>query len=352
MSFFRKLARRKAAPAVPGPSSQESAANLTISQDSATNEPSTGLPSTDGQKFTAQTAHRAPDRSGHRYDGVELGGESRSHLGDVYNRHVTYNYGAPFLPSESTEKQRESDDSKRKEAAQLEAERRLQDEKRLANEHQQLEFLQALQFDVMDSRQATVGLAHTNTCAWIVEAPEYVRWRDESYLPEHHGVLWIKGNPGCGKSTLMKYALNLAQDRGDGDVIASFLFNARGQFLEKSAEGMYRSLLHQLLRKLPHLYSSQTHIKQQTWSIELLENVLQTSVLALKPAEHVVLYIDALDECVQDEIRDVVGRFEDLVDIAVTRGLRFSICFSSRHYPHITMNKFEELRLDNRDGHL
>lgn len=86
----------------------------------------------------------------------------------------------------------------------------------------------------MYSRQATIGIAHTDTCTWIVEAPEYLRWRDESCLPEHHGVLWIKGNPGCGKSTLMKYALDIAQkrDQDGGDIIVSFFFNARGQPLE------------------------------------------------------------------------------------------------------------------------
>jgi hypothetical protein len=149
-----------------------------------------------------------------------------------------------------------------------------------------------------------------------------------------------------------KYALQIAQERGDGDVVASFLFNARGQSLDKCAEGMYRSLLHQVLTELPHLYSDRTHVEPPSWSVEMLESILQTSVMALRPGEHVVLYIDALDECVHSEIRDVVGHLENLVDLAVSRGLHFSICLSSRHYPHITMHKFEELILDDRDEHL
>lgn len=351
MSFLRKLARRKAPPSVPRPSSQEST-NPPASNDIATHERLAELPLTEERQPAAPTAHRASDRSGHQYDGVSTGGESRNHLGDVYTSNVTYNYGAPSLPTESTEKQREDEDARRREVAQLEAERRLEEENRLAREYQRREFLQALRFDVMDSRLATIGLAHADTCTWIAEAPEYVRWRDESCLPEHHGVLWIKGNPGCGKSTLMKYALDIAQERDDGNIIASFFFNARGQPLEKSAEGMYRSLLRQVLSKLPHLYSDRSHIKQQTWVVETLQTMLQTSVLALKPEERLVLYIDALDECVQDEVRDVVGNFEELVDLAVSRGLRFSICFSSRHYPHITMHKFEELKLDDQTEHL
>jgi hypothetical protein len=150
----------------------------------------------------------------------------------------------------------------------------------------------------------------------------------------------------------MKYALNAAQERDEGDVIASFFFNARGQSFEKSAEGMYRSLLHQILTKLRHLYSDRIHVYQQAWPVEMLEAMLQTSVLALNPEDHLVLYIDALDECNPDEIREVVGCFEDLVELAVSRGLRCSICLSSRHYPHITIQKFEELKLDDRSQHV
>lgn len=327
MSFLRKLARRKAPQSLPGPSSQEGTTDLGTFDDIAVHGLLTELPSADGQLLTVQRAHPVPDRSGHRYDKVQIGGESRNHLGDVYTKNVTYNYGAPFLPHGSREK-------------------------RLAHENQRLEFLKALKFDTMASRLATIGPAHSDTCAWIVQTPEYVRWRNEGYRSEHHGVLWIKGKPGSGKSTLMKYALSNAQKRADGDIIVSFFFNARGQSLERSSEGMYRSLVYQLLSKLPHLYSDQNHVKQQMWSVETLEIMFQTSVLALEPDYHVVLYIDALDECTQAEVRDVVGRFEDLVNLTVARGLRFSVCLSSRHYPHITMHKFEGLTLDDRKEHL
>jgi ABC-type lipoprotein export system ATPase subunit len=112
----------------------------------------------------------------------------------------------------------------------------------------------------MESRLATISPAHAETYTWIVEATEYSRWQSQSCRPENHCVLWIKGKPGSGKSTLMKYALQIAQERGDGDVVASFLFNARGQSLDKCAEGMYGSLLHQVLTELPHLYSDRTHV--------------------------------------------------------------------------------------------
>lgn len=53
----------------------------------------------------------------------------------------------------------------------------------------------------------------------------------------------------------------------------------------------------------------------------MLGIMLQTTVLALDFKEHLVLYIDELDECVQEEVRDVVRYFEELVDLAISRGL-------------------------------
>jgi hypothetical protein len=144
MSFLRKLARRKAPTSLPGPSSLENATDLATSDDIAPHAPLTEPPSTERQQVAAQTAHHASDRSGHRYDGVQVGGESRNHLGDVYHRHVTYNIGAPLLSSEITEKQREDENARRREAARLEAEKRLEDEARIACERQRLDFLKAL----------------------------------------------------------------------------------------------------------------------------------------------------------------------------------------------------------------
>lgn len=349
MKLFRKLARRKVPPNAPESSS---AANLIVSTDLSTPGCSTGSRSGEEQRLTAQKEHRAPERSGHRYDGVNTGGESKNHLGDVYANNVTYNYGAPRLPSGSKEQTSVDAEFRSPAAARLEEGRNHEREDRFAKEQQRRELMSSLRFDAMNSRSATIAPAHTDTCTWIVEAPEYVGWRDQSRRHEHHGVLWIKGKPGSGKSTLMKYALGVAQERDHNFSIVSFFFNARGQSLEKSAEGMYRSLLQQILSKLPHIYSGQTHVKDQFWPIEVLENMFRQFILSLKLNGQVVCYIDALDECTEAEVRDVVGLFEDLVDLTVSRGINFSVCFSSRHYPHITMHRFQELKLDDRDEHL
>ncbi|OAT03217.1 uncharacterized protein BDCG_17982 [Blastomyces dermatitidis ER-3] len=68
----------------------------------------------------------------------------------------------------------------------------------------------------------------------------------------YHGFLWIKGTPGAGKSTLMKFIVKQAMKIQNRTVIF-FFFRARGAALEKTVVGMYRSLLLQLFTKLPQL---------------------------------------------------------------------------------------------------
>jgi hypothetical protein len=71
----------------------------------------------------------------------------------------------------------------------------------------------ALKFDGMDMRQATIKMAHGDTCQWFFDSTEYKRWRDDGALEDHHGFMWIRGKPGAGKSTLMKLAVKDADRR-------------------------------------------------------------------------------------------------------------------------------------------
>lgn len=64
-----------------------------------------------------------------------------------------------------------------------------------------------------------------------------------------------------------------------------------------------------------------------------------------------VLLIDALDECKESEVREVVNFLEDLSKNAVGSQSGLRICLSSRHYPTIGMKKKLELILENQGEH-
>jgi len=213
-----------------------------------------------------------------------------------------------------------------------------------------------LRFPQMNLRRQTVRDVHTGTCEWIFEEPEYKSWCDREQTPLHHGILWIKSKPGAGKSTLMKFLLDSKEQRPAPDnAVISFFFNARGDTLERSLEGLYRQLLHQILTKVARLQSviSASEIFDLAslgWPRQPLENSFKRCVLRLKE-ERVTCFIDALDECPESDIRDLVEIFEDLGETTAAKGIGFRVCFSSRHYPNVSLGHCQHFVLDGQSGH-
>jgi ankyrin repeat protein len=204
----------------------------------------------------------------------------------------------------------------------------------------------------------TIKTAHAKTCRWLLKSEQYLNWLDATKLDEHHGFLWIKGKAGTGKSTLMKYALVNARKAMKDHILLSFFFNARGEDIEKSTVGTYRSLLLQLLERLPalqsvfnsHSLSSSNFSVDHQWNIETLKTLLEQAIRSLGDS-YVVCFIDALDECEEEQVRDMIQFFEHIGDLAVSNGIRFQVCFSSRHYPYITIRHGLELVLEEQEGH-
>ncbi|KAK6358105.1 hypothetical protein TWF730_007460 [Orbilia blumenaviensis] len=217
--------------------------------------------------------------------------------------------------------------------------------------------MEALKFDQIDSRQTNIKAAHAKTCQWLLTKEEYRDWLDSKQISDHHGFLWIKGKPGTGKSTIMKFALKHAERNMKDAIIISFFFNARGEDLEKSTIGMYRSLLYQLLQKVPALQSvldsvdaPGAMINNDLWGIESLKDILRDA-LEKFGSYPLICFIDALDECDEDQVRDMVAFLGDLGEVAASKGVKLHICFSSRHYPHITIDKGRQFILEGQEGH-
>jgi ankyrin repeat protein len=218
------------------------------------------------------------------------------------------------------------------------------------------ELLESLRFEQIDIRQMTIKTAHIKTCKWLLKNPDYLDWLDPTKFSQHHGFLWIKGKAGTGKSTMMKFALVTAYKIKKRHVVISFFFNARGEDLEKSTAGAYRSLLSRLLEQLPillNVFDSNdiaTIKTKHQWDTELLQSLLERAISRLGDSS-VVCFIDALDECEDTQVRDMIQFFERVGEQAVSNGTRFLVCFSSRHYPHITIRRGNELVLDHHEGH-
>lgn len=129
-------------------------------------------------------------------------------------------------------------------------------------------FLKSLKFDEVRRRWADVASAHHKTFKWIFEDTASVEHGNmhigfKAWLLNGSGHFWIEGKAGSGKSTLMKficehprtekYLSTWASSENKSLVTAKFFFWHSGTPLEKSQEGLLRSLLFEILSKCPDL---------------------------------------------------------------------------------------------------
>ena len=211
-------------------------------------------------------------------------------------------------------------------------------------------------FRAIDARYATIKPAHAKTCKWLLQRSEYRDWLDVAKISAHHGLLWIKGKPGSGKSTLLKYAVQSVRKTMRTAIVICFFFNARGEDLEKSTLGMYRSLLSQLLRAFSDIqdilddFKSDQDAETLDWQIGILQSLFAAAIRRLGERP-LICFIDALDESTEDQIRDLVGFLEELGRPTATSPANFRVCLSSRHYPHISIGNAIEMTLEGQQGH-
>ncbi|KAK4975544.1 hypothetical protein LTR28_009445 [Elasticomyces elasticus] len=165
----------------------------------------------------------------------------------------------------------------------------------------------------MDQRRNDITDATPGTCSWILKEEEYEAW-----MQERKGLLWIKGNPGVGKSTLLKHILRNEPKRTSRQrVEASFFFTGRGSDLQKTRLGLFRSLLHQLLRQTPSLLSRLAAVfktkrdqkgewkKDWDWHENELREFFADYIIQASETFSVHIYVDALDEAGETVARDL-----------------------------------------------
>jgi hypothetical protein len=188
----------------------------------------------------------------------------------------------------------------------------------------------------MNDRSEGIGLPIVGTCEWLFQHREWKRW-----LARDGGLMWIKGKPGSGKSTLLRHAeQELKKTRvKNKDLALSFFFHGRGEELQRSPLGMYRSLLCQVLKQEPASLSQLVEsfkIKSDgkdgsgvawQWDAEHLGNHLGWAIDSILASRTIWLFVDALDECGQEGADKVLRHFNGL------RRPGLHICVSCRHYP-------------------
>lgn len=214
----------------------------------------------------------------------------------------------------------------------------------------------------MEARKYEIVPATETTCEWLLQHNTFRHW-----TLQNRGLLWIKGNPGTGKSTIMKYAL---QKMSPGQpatqsklVILSFFFHGRGSDLQHTPLGFYRSILYQILDQVPSALSDlvsdfrkSCEVKGEPgdkwdWHETELRAFLKSSIPKILEYYSIRIFADALDESGETAAVELVKEFQSLISRCPnTYNSVFSICFSCRRYPIIGFEGELEICIDQENS--
>ncbi|KAJ2996916.1 hypothetical protein NUW58_g812 [Xylaria curta] len=169
-------------------------------------------------------------------------------------------------------------------------------------------------------RYETIPEAHKRTFSWVFDRGPKSRGFAE-WLETGKGIYWITGKPGSGKSTLMKYILQSprtvrrlsAWSTSTPLVVASHFFWSAGLPIQRSLEGLLRSLLYDIFSRLPELISKiyaenpeifdQRGRTTQSWSLTWLEDLLRQLTARKELPMRFCFFIDGLDEFEGDKFK-------------------------------------------------
>lgn len=166
---------------------------------------------------------------------------------------------------------------------------------------------------------------------WVMENEDYQRWAKDN----ESRLLWVKGDPGKGKTMLLCGIINELESSSAPDSVFYFFCQASEPRL-RSASAVLRGLIWFLARRQPNLIP---HIRREyddsgkdafkdhnAW--QALSNIM-ASILDHETTSDCIFVIDALDECLDDRecLIELVTRFSS------TSKAKWIV--SSRNWPEI-----------------
>ncbi|KAE9574809.1 hypothetical protein CGMCC3_g9329 [Colletotrichum fructicola] len=172
------------------------------------------------------------------------------------------------------------------------------------------------------------------------------------YSDSHKNKAW----QGYAAATAAAYARELLSNVAPDSGITA---ETRAQEAEKEKQREQHQRHQESLRllgrfpKLQEVFDDDTLIPSSYAScppLEVLRDLFRNAVMALQ-RRHLTCFIDALDECDETQVREMVVYFEELGEEAIENDVRLNICFSSRHYPHIDIRFGLKLMLEKQTGH-
>ncbi|KAF8544651.1 hypothetical protein BDD12DRAFT_906355 [Trichophaea hybrida] len=182
---------------------------------------------------------------------------------------------------------------------------------------------------------------HENTCTWILDDRHYRTWAKK----DNQAILWIFGDPGCGKSVLSSFLTKkITQGKTNQHCMAYFFCDDKDE-KSRTAHAILLNLVAQLLNQVPGVIAhflaefDYTMNKEKTsWSIGMLWRVLK-QIINDTHLVQIYILIDALDECEEGSRTKLLNQLQTLFPSPTTTRPIKIIITSRPHIPvalHLT----------------
>jgi hypothetical protein len=204
----------------------------------------------------------------------------------------------------------------------------------------ELKLLELLSFPVMSDRYKGISEAHRKTYEWVFQNQPSGAWNSlPGWLSQGSGsgIYWVKGVPASGKSTMMKYIFDSPKTREllepwAGEQVlttAAFFFWNSGSAIERSQNGLLRSLLYTVLHQQPQLLPVVLHHqwsvlyqkyamptldedqKIEPWTQKELQDAFKMLIAQKLVPLRLFLLVDGLDEY-DGEQKEIVNLFQEI----------------------------------------
>lgn len=189
-----------------------------------------------------------------------------------------------------------------------------------------------------ESQRLSIETPVQGTCHWFLDHKTFTSWlRDTS-----SALLWVTANPGCGKTVLSRFLVEILSRQASEATVCYFFFKAGEEGRHHSHQALC-AILHQVFKKHAKALNfamkeySSSDSKNFTQNIEKLWDILCETSDSF-PNRQIIVIIDALDECsevTRNRFIDLlVSTFPQMIDSRKLLG-RLKIIVTSRPWPGI-----------------
>ncbi|KAK3690513.1 hypothetical protein B0T22DRAFT_424409 [Podospora appendiculata] len=227
---------------------------------------------------------------------------------------------------------------------------REEDRRHILN-HKETDCLAALVRPHVTFSETHPATSYPGTCLWLYELPDFHAWHHRSDENKNK-ILWIRGEPGCGKTILLRSLRGRLERQWSAagsafiwstaeghDTNTVFFPGTRRQQHEINPANVYRSLLAQLFLHDPHLrrsllaLHSQPHHEAQTLDDALVVSFFADEYINKRvdtPSRRTFVFVDISDDAGPAYVEELIFRLSQLA-----RNSDFSICVASAHHPEL-----------------